>query len=368
MPLSLGQLLKKSTETQLLAFLLDTLESIGFVTTSWQEGSIQRNILQAIARTYSDGTGVITTIVENTIVKPRGLWLDLVGFYRFGILRLLAVATRRMVAFTSAASAPAHTILAGSYVSTAKKIRYRVITETALAPGTTELIEVEAEFAGIAGNVPSSTPLSISTPAYTGVTVAFTTDPLTQIGVDIESDDRYWTRCQLRWAELTYSVSLRAYELWALTGAPSVRRVKALNNYPTEGLIRVILDPGEPSEITDVENYISTRIPPNDYVTVSAASVVVQPITYAPRVPPTTTDVTMNAAIQAMLDALPIGGIVIAGAVAGRMLRESITETLLCSPTMGVQSTGLTVPAGDVVLGATDVVQGAYTVNRETVY
>jgi uncharacterized phage protein gp47/JayE len=363
MALSLQQLLKPTTEEQALSFLLDTLESLGFVTTSWQDGSVQRNILTAVARQYAGATTVTRTIVEGILVRPSGLWLDLVGTFRFGIQRLAAVRTRRSVVLTSASSAPSHVIAAGSFLAV-DTVRYRVIGTHALAPGNAITVSVEAEFAGIAGNAPESAEVVVQQPAYSGVTAAFAGPPVI-IGVDDESDERYFRRIELRWTELTYSVGLRAYELWALTAAPSVRRVRALNNYPTENLVRVVLDPGVASEIAQVEAYIADRHPPNDLVTVQAASVVTQPITYAPRVLAGTNVDALNAELQTMLDEMPIGGVRIAGAPAGRLLRERIHSALLCR--QGVQSVGLTVPAADVVLGATDVVQGQYTVTPETV-
>ena len=129
-----------------------------------------------------------------------------------------------------------------------------------------------------------------------------------------------------------------------------------------------MLDPGLPAEISAVEAYIAERVPPNDDVTVSAASAVNQSIVYAPRVTASFNATAANAAVQAMLDALPIGGVLIQGASAGRLLREAITEVLLCNATLGVQSVGLSTPSADVVLGATDIVTGVFTVTPETVY
>lgn len=362
MPLTVAQLLKPSTRDQVLRAIIDYLQSLGFVTTSWQEGSVQRNILTAFADSYARSTNVIKGLVENTLTNPTGDWLDLVGVYRFGVTRLPATETIRDVDFTCSPSAGPHTILANSYI-TAGGVRYLTRVETIIASGTTETIECIAEFPGVAGNLPSTTAIALVTP-YTGVTAVFNGDPTTP-GTDAEKDARYWTRCQLRWSELTFSVGLRAYEFWALTAAPSVNRTKALNNYPTENLVRIVLDPGTPGEIAAVEAYVAGRHPPNDIVSVSAATNVNQAITYAPRVPSGLTEATMNTRIQDMLDAMPIGGVLISGAAAGRLLREKIAEVLLCD--LGVQSSNISLPAADVILGATDIVTGVFTCTPEVI-
>lgn len=366
MPVSVDQLLTPTTEEQAITLILDTLESLGFITTSWQDGSVQRNLVQAFGRTYSQLTETVRNIVNGVLVEPTGLWLDLVGIYRYGIERLPAVRAVRNVEISNAASGTPQVVTLGSYLSNAAGTRWRTDAEVTVLPGTTETVSVTAEFGGVAGNAVEDGTLVFSQPTYSGLTAVFAGAPTT-LGVEAESDARYFRRIQLRWAELTFSVGLRAYELWALTAAPSVRRAKALNNYPIENAVRIVIDPGVASEITQVENYVAPRNPPNDAVTVQAASVVTQAIVYSPRIFSGTTVAAMNARITAMLDALPIGGTPVAGAPAGRLLRDKIAEALLCATGLRVQSVGLTTPATDIVLGATDIVKGAYTVTPELV-
>lgn len=369
MPLSIDSVLQTTSEEEQLAFLIDTLQSIGFTATAWQTGSVQYNILRAVARTYASGVNIVRSFAENVIVNPRDAWLDLVGEYRFGIARLAAVATQRNIRFTNTTASPV-AVPAGAYVATDDDDAIRYLTDSAdtvPALGTVD-IACTAETAGTAGNVPYVTDVVVQSPSLPGVTAALIDEDLLTVGTNTESNERYWTRCQLRWAELTYSSGAAAYELWALTAAPSLNRVKALTDYPGAYELYVVCDPGESSELTAVSDYIEPRQPPNDYPDVVAANVVTHAITYAPRVSAGVTAAQLNAAIQTMLDALPIGGILIAGASAGRLLRESITTTLLCNGGLGVQSVGLTAPSSDIVLGPADVVQGNFTVDLQTVH
>jgi len=362
MPLTVAQVLAGTTKDQTLRYLLNELESLGFVTTSWQEGSIQRNVLETCAKSITSVTNLFGNFVRAVYTEPSGEWLDFIGVIRFGVSRLPAIETVRQVTFTSAATAPNHNIAPGSIVA-ANGIRY-LTTNTVnvfLGTGLTVDIEVKAEFGGTDGNLPSSTALSLQT-AYNGVTVAFNGDPTTE-GTDTETDDRYWHRCQLAWAALTYSSGLRAYEFWALTAASSVDRVKAINNYPTTNAVRVVLDPGTAAEIALVDAYVADKHPPNDSVTVSAAATYNQSVVYSPTVPKGTTVAAMNAAMQDALDAMPIGGVIPAGAVVGKLLPERLAKVILC--TFGGTSAGLTTPASEVILGATDVVQGSFTCTPE---
>jgi hypothetical protein len=365
MPLTVKQVLAGATVEQNLRFLIDTLESLGFITTSWQEGSVQRNVLQVCAEGITGVSGLISNFVQNVYVKPVGEWLDFIGIIRYGVSRLLAVKTKRLVTFQSSAGAPNHNINPQSIVAS-DGIRYMTTNTLSvfLGTGLSVDIEVEAEFGGANGNVPSANSLELQT-AYTGVTVSFNGDPTTP-GTDTESDDRYWARCQLAWAALTYSSGLRAYEYWALTASASTNRAKALNNYPTPNAVRVVLDPGTAAEIALVKAYVIDKHPPNDDVTVSQRAEYAQAIVLSPTVPKGTLTGDITDAIDRMLDALPIGGTVPAGAVVGKLLTEAIAKPILCdSGGIGARSVGLATPAADVVLGATDIVIPSYTVTPE---
>lgn len=365
MPLSLAQLKKGVTVEQALASLIADLESLGFVTDSWQPGSGQRNVLTAVATATSGLSRVVRDLVMQILVKPAGEWQDFFGERWYQLPRLAAVATERTIAVVSAASAPPYTLTAGSMIGTTNgtRIRYRVVGDHPIATGATVTgVPVVAEFAGAAGNVPSTTAIAPQAPTYSGLTVSFEGAPTVK-GAERESDDRYQERLDRAWSDRTYSVGLRAYELWALTAAPTVTRVRALNNYPNPNDVRVVLYPGEASEIAQVEAYIATRRPPNDVVTVSAANVVGQAITLNPRVFAGVTVAQVEAKVRAAVDAHPIGGYLVAGAVAGRLLRERLSEALLCGDL--AQTAGIDSPTDDVVLGATDVVEPTFTTTLE---
>lgn len=362
MPLSVNQVVTEQTDAQVLAFLLDTLTSVGFKVGSWHEGSVQRNVLEAVSRNGAAAGSVIAGIAERVIVKPRGIWQDLIGVFRYQLPRIEAVPTERNVTLTATASAPV-SVIENRNIIAVNQTRFFVQelgAPVTLNPGDTLTVSVIAEFGGVAGN----TAVQPKIADHPGVTAEWSGDP-TVNGVEREGDDRYQLRIDRRWAELTYSVGLRAYELWALTAAPSVTRAKALNNYPIPNAVRIVLDPGEPSEIAQVEAYIAGRHPPNDVVTVQAVNRITKVLRLRPRVLKGTTVTQLTQALDKVIYTdMPIGGWLITGAIAGRFLREKLSEALLCQN--GAQSAGIELPATDEVMGSTDVVDPTYDIELET--
>lgn len=361
MPLSVEQLLASQTQEQIETFLLDTLASLGFVTTSWQEGSVQRNIIEAVASLGVKGSDAIANIIRQVLVNPEGDWLDIRGTFFLQIDRLAAVNAVREITLTSAASSPPYVITPQTAITAGGQRFFLTGAGFTLSPAVPATVEVYAEFGGVAGNT-MATP---KVPGMGGIVGAWYNAPTTP-GVDKESDPRYRKRQDLRLHELTYSVSLRAYELWALTAAPSVVRCRAINNYPADNQVRIVLDPGTPAEIALVEAYLLGRNPPNDEVTVQAANVVPYPITATPRVRAGVTVAALEALLnQVVLVDMPIGGWIIAQGVAGRLLREKLAEALLCKN--GAYSAGIISPATDPILGSTDIIEPIYDIQPEVI-
>jgi hypothetical protein len=63
---------------------------------------------------------------------------------------------------------------------------------------------------------------------------------------------------------------------------------------------------------------------------------------------------------------MPIGGVRVSGAPAGRLLREALAKEILCG-LPGVESVSLTQPAADVILGASEIIDPTYIITPEWV-
>lgn len=350
MPLSLQQLRTVPTEAQALAFILDTLASVGFRTGSWHDGAVQRNLLTAFARNSAGAAKVVSELVTNLIDTPNGAWLDLLGQWFYRLTRDPGMRAVRPVKFISPPSAPPTVIENGTQVRASGVVF--AITGLAVpylqAPGTEHTFEATADAVGTEGN----TGVGPRVVGKGGFRAEWDGDPSVN-GADRESDARYLTRCELRFSELTYSVGLRAYEFWALTAAPTVTRARALF-VDDDNPIHIILDPGTLSERAQVAAYILNRRPPRDGTALFAADINPQVIKARPTVGPGVTAAQIQALLQAALDSMPIGGWPIVNAPAGRLLREKLTEALLCKG--GAQSANVITPAADIVLGPTEII------------
>lgn len=366
MGLTARQILAGTTEQKVLDDWFAVFRDLGFNTTSWQDGSVQKTILRAAARSYAGSANTLADVLDALIINPRGQWQDIRGTYWYQLPRQEASQALRAITFTSAASASPHSITVGSIVATARGIRYETIAgPVSLSPGTSETIACRAIEPGISGNVAAATPLSLVT-SYAGVTAAFSGAP-TYAGTERETDACYQFRQDRRFSELTYSVGLRAYELWALNADPSIERVVAWNNYPNPGDIRITIAPGTAEQIDNVEAYIAARTPPHDYPTVTAATVINVDVVSAPRIRVGTTSVAeLEAAWQAYFDSMPIGGVRVAGAPAGRLLPEYLTRIALCELS-GIESVSLSDPDEPLVMARDEIITGVFTTTPEWV-
>lgn len=360
MPLSYAQLRTPVTEDQATTFILDTLTSLGFRTGNWSDGSVQKNLVKAVARNTAGAGKVVSDLVFNLVDNPNGDWLDLLGKFFYILDRDPGAHAVRLVTLTVAPSAPPQVIENGTQLR-ASSVSFSITglgAPVTVPSGTSAVFTATADKVGVDGN--TGVPPRVI--GKTGTTAVWTGDPSTA-GVDIESDSRYLTRCQLRFFATTYSVGLRAYEFWALTSDPSIARAKAIRIFDLSGdlvAIHVVIDAGTAGQITNATNYIAGRNPPRDTPTVIARDLFPLLIRLRPIMPAGTTNAQVQAIVQGVLDSMPIGGWPVAGAVAGRFLMERISEALLCKN--GAKGAGIISPAGDVILGATEIIDPTYDI------
>ena len=246
--ISLTQLLSPVSEDDLLAYLLGTLDSLGFQATSWQSGSVARTTFQVLARFGADLSQSIASMASGGYAGlATGPYADLAGQYQFKLTRVPASSTVGQMVLTSSAAAPPHTfatgellISDGAFDSSANT--YQLVSGPGagpwtLAPASTMLITVAAAVPGAKANAlpPNSATLTLLTPLV-GVTVSNPPNPpttpvntwITAPGVDVETDGpsgRYNARMLGRWDRLTYSNTAGAYRAWVLEALPAVTRL-----------------------------------------------------------------------------------------------------------------------------------------------
>lgn len=369
MSLSPSQIIAASTETAVVDTVLSYLRDVGFRTTSWQDGSVQKELVRGLCKPVTAVLSTFAEVLDRLLVNPggpnAGAWQDLRGTYWLQLPRLEAVRTVRGVVYTSAASAPSHVITVGSQF-TADGVAFELLEGATLLPGTSSaVLSARALAGGTAGNVGTDAVCALVTP-YAGVTAALDGDPTTE-GTERETNARYQRRQDLRLSELTYSIGIRAYELWALTADASIDRVRAWANSPDPNVIKIAIEPGTLAQLANVAAYVSQRQAVNDQPESVAANPNPQTISLRPRIQVGTSSVAdIEAAITAYLDSMPLGGVMVAGASNGRLLPEAITRAVLCGLS-GVESVGLLLPAAPVVMGATDYIVPTFDIVPEWV-
>lgn len=355
MSLSFSDLIIADTAADALDALLAFLESAGFPTTSWQDGSVPKTLVEGEANAYADMSALIAAIARGGYLDTAtGDWLTLLAQDFYALTRKAAVATRGTFRLTDGGGGP-HTFLAGELIVTsASGLRYRNLAGGTLNASSTLDVTFEAEATGAAYNLPTSSTLGLTTSLPT-VTV---TNPggvggwITVQGADEEGDASLRLRCKARWPATTYMLSTAAtYQAAALTASAEVTKVKVFPNNPEPGQVKIVLagTSGAVSAgaVTDVTTYITDRLPLCVNATISSAAALTVSVVaelqceaaYAG-----TVQAEAETALAALQASLAIGATV---------YRSALIEALM-TPT-GMVNVVLTSPALDTALTSTQV-------------
>lgn len=228
--LSLEKLRKPLTRAESMTRIVELLTSLGFDTTGWQDGRIQKTLLVIFAIMHSDLTEVVKALAEfGSNRYATGPALDEYSRSRFANERVQAVRTRGPIKLTSTASIP-YTIEPGQLIAaTDAGVMFRNVTGGTLSAGSvnapaTLTLTWDALIAGAQGNVPLNAVRRLTTP-LAGVSVANDTGSpwYTTAGAHEESDALLKQRNTTKWADLTVELVAESYVSIALSnGAKKV--------------------------------------------------------------------------------------------------------------------------------------------------
>ncbi|GMV19472.1 MAG: hypothetical protein AMXMBFR56_76960 [Polyangiaceae bacterium] len=228
--ITLAELLSPVRRANTLQGILDRLDAVGFNASSWQEGSIQLDLVESAAVAWADLSAAVRVMAAGAFSSlASGALLTQHAKSFYGNLRLEAVKTKGPLRLTTAAGAGPHTIAVGQLVVSdiANGYTYRNVTGGTLTGGTNnDSIEFEAEVAGASRNVGVGTITKLNTP-LAGVTVS---NPVltgstwyTRAGADEESDTKLHTRNVTKWALFALGRPSEAYTNMALQVAGITR-------------------------------------------------------------------------------------------------------------------------------------------------
>lgn len=230
MTLPLSTLIVPRTKDEVMTEMLADAAALGFPATSWQSGSVPRTLMEIDAQETADQTETARDIAMGGLLDyAAGDWLTILARAEFDLERSPAITTQGSILLSCSA-------LAGPYVLGARSIwvsdsvgrRYTNLTAGTIPSGGSVTLTAEAEFGAAAYNVAINSITTMVTP-LPGVTV---NNPdagggtwITRSGADQESDESLRAKCRSRWGSLGTGSTAPAYEYWARTASPEVRRV-----------------------------------------------------------------------------------------------------------------------------------------------
>jgi uncharacterized phage protein gp47/JayE len=163
MPTTLAQLTAALTPTQEQAALLAQLQSSGFPTTAWANGSVPRSLVAADAKALSSMSQLIANLanggflqsflVPTTPATPSA-WLDLLAASQYQLARNAPVTLAGFVVVTDAAAAGPFTLTTNQlWFAASNGLRYTNTAGDTLPKGGQIILPVQAESPGAAFNV-----------------------------------------------------------------------------------------------------------------------------------------------------------------------------------------------------------------------
>jgi len=229
--LTVRQLRTPVTKDEALQILIDQLAALGFSSTSWQAGSVQRSMLETFAQVFADETEGVADITEAGFNETSsGGYLTLLSASHYDNDREEAGYTEGLIELVAAPGSGPYSVIASQLVAvdSVNGFTYRNTGAFTIPAGGTVSATFKAETAGADRDVAPNTILELQTP-LAGVTInnpipSGATSWITVNGSDEETDDELRERNRAKWALLSPARPSLAYASLAREAAASVTR------------------------------------------------------------------------------------------------------------------------------------------------
>jgi phage-related baseplate assembly protein len=375
--LSLDNLREPISRAEALERVLELMQGLGFDTTGWQEGRIQRTLITVFALIMADMSEANRVIADSGFNEfATGRMLELFSNSRYQNQKFAARATSGLIPLTST-STVAYPIVDGELIAaTANGVEFRSVGAYTIAANAVTNVRFTARVKGSDGNVGTGTINTLLTP-LAGVTISNTGDPWYDVsGVDLESDASLRLRNSTQWARLSVELIADAYENIARDNGAS--KVKVHDENPRgAGTIDVYVA-GEfaklsNAEVTVIQEAFAERAfqtdsdwPPASTSRVTVKHPTIQALTLSGVLyhdPGVTSAVIRERAIQALRDflaATPIGGYDYSPGPSNVIMYSDLIDVL--KDVEGVYTVNLTTPSANVSVGTLNLVtEGVWT-------
>jgi hypothetical protein len=357
------------------------VSAIRFPATSWHAGSVPLKLVEGDSDALSEMEALSVAVAAGGFLEtadpglpetsPAGPWLRMHAAGVYGLTWRAGVLAQGQVVLTDAASQGPFVIQPGQLVvaSTGGRL-YRNSSGGTLAQGNTLTLTFTAEDVGVSYNVPNGAVTQLLT-VLPGVTVS---NPavggsgtwLTRQGTNPETQGELRNRCRSRWPTLGTGGPPGGYEFWATEASAEVTRVHVAASTTLAGAVNVYLagpaGPVSSGAVEDVQEYLE-QVSPTTVVPVAlsatALSVVLVGTVRVPAAQLSGAKAVAEANLAALFAALPVGGDK-RGGTPGILDREALVAAIRPQDALGRSTTGvldldMSLPAGDIVLGAAQV-------------
>jgi len=365
MTTSLATLLVQQTKAEIYEFALGIANAVGLPVSSWQAGDPSRAQFHVESEMFESLESMIVGYIKSGFLDyATGDWLTILADQVYGVTVPGATYATTDVEITNPGGGFYPDLVAGdlTFKNTTSGATYTNTTGGTLAsgPGTTLTVTVVADVAGSDGSAGVGeiddmvTPLGSST--CTNATAA--------VGVDAQSEATTRAQCRARLGRLTPNGPKDAYTDVALdpdlTLTTAITGARAYGD-TTDGTVLVYLR-GPAGAVAEADRaLVETAILANATplcITPTVASVanVTVPVTYAmhiyKRCNKTAAEVAedVEAALEAMFAAQPIGGDIVAPATTGQLYRSLIVSTIRAAFPDDAFNVTVSAPAGDTAL------------------
>lgn len=361
--------------------LLEMLDDVEFIATSWQEGSLSATHVEMTAEVEARLSKIVVFLKKlfmSGTATGEALTRTSSGFY--DNTRNDAIASQHLVTLSCLASAGPHTIHLGDVVVVHPDGHsYRniegnsVVYPVVLASGGTQTLLFECETAGAQSNIgnaltPTAVTLSLDT---TLAGTSITAHTLYLAGVDEESDERLDERNTSKWAILAEGELIDdAVEFLALRASASIIHVKVDSTNPRgagtfdvyiAGLDATASDDDVAKAQVAIQNrfFGATAVPPacqvkkSPTVNVSIAGTVY----YTGTASQASVQSAVETALLAFIRATPSGGYDYSPGPRGIIRKndiESVIRQAVETLTERPATVELTTPSGDIGLSLFD--------------
>ncbi len=234
--LTIAQLRRPMIAGEGVDLVLAMLQSLGFETTGWQDGRVQKSLITLLGTFAADLTEIACATVEYGFNRfSSGDALTEFSLSRFGNTREPGVRTSGPMRLTSTSTSP-YTIEVGQLLATDPNgVQFRNTTGGTLAAGSTAspsslVLQWRSVLEGAATVIARGSALTLVNP-LAGVTITNTEqDPWYDVqGKDEESDETLKRRNATQWSRLSVELIAEAYENIALKFGAAKARVDDTN-------------------------------------------------------------------------------------------------------------------------------------------